>query len=115
MVLPLLLIWSRIGGVLFLTRHRRSIMSDPNEKSDQVPKGSDDSSKTICSCPITALADVAPRFFAAVICIFLGIALYHLVLKPLLGIHIVAFIVSAVCLTLFACWIYKKGFDAGRK
>ena len=89
-------------------------MSDSNDNKDRLPKESGDSPTSFRIRSILALGSYSAR----IIPIAIGVALGFWgasVLTERLGNGVIAFTVGIVCLALFSCWVFKKGYDLGRK
>ena len=89
-------------------------MSDSKENKGQAPKKPRWLSKDGVRRLILTFGTFSGRFAPIVIGVALGVWLAE-VLKVNLGSGLIMFTVFIICLALFACWVYKKGYDAGRK
>ena len=89
-------------------------VSNSNVQSDRTPKEENASSKKARDRSILATGAFVICFGPVIIGLVFGWWLAE-VLKFFLGTGLFQFLVVVVCLVLFTCWVYKKGFDAGRK
>ena len=85
------------------------LMSDSKEKQDSSPKKSRWLSKDTFHRLVLNIGIISPRIVPFALGVALGIWCAYV------GSGLIVSLVAIVCLALFACWVYKKGYDAGRK
>jgi len=89
-------------------------MSTSNEKTASTATDNSDTLKGAHNRPLLAMGAFAIGFGPVLVGLVFGWWLAE-IMKFFLGTGLFQFLVVTIFLTLFTCWIYKKGFDAGKK